>query len=83
MIPTSIEFIKLDLSEKKIESKLPNKVQKIVHLAGQSSGEISFDNPVIDLKKYSFNIKPFELRSQSKYRQVCLCKFYVCIWRYS
>lgn len=51
MIPTSIEFIKLDLSGKKIESKLPNEVQKIVHLAGQSSGEISFDNPVIDLKK--------------------------------
>ena len=29
MIPTSIEFIKLDLSGKKIESKLPNKVQKL------------------------------------------------------
>ena len=30
--------------------KLP-KCKYILHLAGQSSGDISFDNPVADLKK--------------------------------
>ena len=36
--------------------KLP-KCKYIFHLAGQSSGDISFDNPVADLKKYAKHIE--------------------------
>ncbi len=50
-IPKGLEFIKGDLSNKKIIKHLPNKCDYILHLAGQSSGEISFDNPVEDLNK--------------------------------
>jgi len=50
-IPKGIEFIRSDLSEKTTIVKLPKDCRKILHLAGQSSGEISFDDPEIDLKK--------------------------------
>ncbi len=50
-IPTNIEFIQLDLTDKKSVQQLPTGCDKILHLAGQSSGEISFDNPVLDLEK--------------------------------
>tara|TARA_Y200000002_G_scaffold381085_1_gene394135 strand:- start:784 stop:1239 length:456 start_codon:yes stop_codon:yes gene_type:complete len=50
-IPKGIKFIKADLSSKNIFSLLPKKCFKILHLAGQSSGEMSFDNPVSDLNK--------------------------------
>lgn len=50
-IPKGIKFIKGDLSDKKTFSLFPKKCTKILHLAGQSSGEISFDDPVSDLKK--------------------------------
>lgn len=50
-IPQNIEFIRLDLTEKNCINSLPSGCEKILHLAGQSSGEISFDNPVLDLEK--------------------------------
>ena len=50
-VPKGIDFIKADLSNRKAIHLLPNKCSQILHLAGQSSGEISFDNPVGDLKK--------------------------------
>ena len=50
-IPKGLDFIKKDLSDSSILKFLPNEVDLILHLAGQSSGEISFDNPVNDLKK--------------------------------
>jgi UDP-glucose 4-epimerase len=50
-IPEDIEFIECDLSHPSVISKLPSDCSKILHLAGQSSGEISFDNPVADLEK--------------------------------
>lgn len=50
-IPQNIEFIQLDLTEKNCINSLPSGCEKILHLAGQSSGEISFDNPVLDLEK--------------------------------
>jgi nucleoside-diphosphate-sugar epimerase len=37
-IPKGLEFIKGDLSNKKIIKHLPNKCDYILHLAGQSSG---------------------------------------------
>ena len=50
-IPPKVDFIKGDLSKKKTVSLLPRTCNQILHLAGQSSGEISFDDPVNDLNK--------------------------------
>ena len=50
-IPVGLEFIHGDLSQDSTINKIPSDCQKILHLAGQSSGEISFDDPVEDLKK--------------------------------
>jgi len=50
-VPPGIEFIKGDLAHHTLCDQLPKDIIKILHLAGQSSGEISFDNPVEDLKK--------------------------------
>ena len=50
-IPTGVDFIKGNLSKKKTIYLLPKKCNQILHLAGQSSGEISFNDPIIDLEK--------------------------------
>ena len=50
-IPKGIKFIKGDLSQKKTISLLPKRCYQILHLAGQSSGEVSFDDPAHDLEK--------------------------------
>ena len=68
-IPKEIEFIELNLASKNIENKLPKKVDKVIHLAGQSSGEISFENPVDDLYKNtisSLNLIDFSLNKEVK-----------------
>jgi UDP-glucose 4-epimerase len=49
-VPKGIQWIRGDLSQKGILKRLPAGCLKILHLAGQSSGEISFDNPVADLE---------------------------------
>ena len=49
-IPEDVEFIKGDLSNQDIKNKLPLKCDYILHLAGQSSGEISFDDPIYDIR---------------------------------
>jgi len=46
-----IKFIKIDLSNKKAINKLPKNIDYIFHLAGQSSGEKSFEDPLDDLKR--------------------------------
>ncbi len=50
-VPVGIEFIKGDLALASTIAMLPLDCHKVLHLAGQSSGEISFDNPVADLEK--------------------------------
>jgi UDP-glucose 4-epimerase len=50
-IPKGLEFIKGNLALTSTIKKLPKDCSKILHLAGQSSGEISFDDPVADLEK--------------------------------
>ncbi len=50
-IPAGIQFIKGDLAKVDTISLLPDNCDLILHLAGQSSGEISFDDPVADLEK--------------------------------
>jgi len=50
-IPEEAEFIKADLSKENFIHLLPkNNIDVFYHLAAQSSGEISFDNPTYDLK---------------------------------
>jgi UDP-glucose 4-epimerase len=50
-VPAGLEFIEGDLSQRSTIARLPTDCLKILHLAGQSSGEISFDDPVADLEK--------------------------------
>ena len=50
-IPEGVEFIEGNCQDKKIIEKLDaHKFNAIFHIAGQSSGEISFDDPVYDLQ---------------------------------
>ena len=50
-IPKDTNFIKGDCGTSKVYKKLKNiKFDAIFHIAGQSSGEISFDNPVYDIR---------------------------------
>ena len=67
-IPKNITFFKFDLSNYQNYKKLP-KCKYILHLAGQSSGDISFDNPVADLKKNTqstLNLIKFGIKSKTK-----------------
>src|SRR5262249_45959548 len=50
-VPREVDFIQADLSSPLVERALPRDCRIILHLAGQSSGEISFDDPVADLRK--------------------------------
>jgi len=50
-VPSSIEFIQGNLADTQTISKLPKSAELVLHLAGQSSGEMSFDDPVADLEK--------------------------------
>ena len=50
-VPSSIEFVQGNLADNRTISKLPKVADFVLHLAGQSSGEMSFDDPVADLEK--------------------------------
>lgn len=50
-VPKEAVFIEGDLAEPATLERLPGDVEYVLHLAGQSSGEISFDDPVADLRK--------------------------------
>ncbi len=50
-VPAGTEFIQADLALPDTLARLPSQCRTILHLAGQSSGEISFDDPVADLQK--------------------------------
>ena len=50
-IPSKVKFIFLDLSKDNFITKLPKEnFDAVFHLAAQSSGELSLDDPVHDLK---------------------------------
>lgn len=50
-IPANVKFYQGDLQDATLIAKLEKyKFEAIFHIAGQSSGEISFDNPVYDLQ---------------------------------
>lgn len=68
-IPTGITFYPYDLSDKKLVNQIPPQVDYILHLAGQSSGEISFDNPISDLEKNThstLNLIQFGIKNKVK-----------------
>ena len=44
-IPNGVDFIQGDLADPQTIQRLPTDCRQILHLAGQSSGEISFDDP--------------------------------------
>lgn len=50
-VPSGVELIIGDLANSSTIDQIPKDCSKVLHLAGQSSGEISFDDPVNDLKK--------------------------------
>ena len=50
-VPSSIDFIQGNLADTQTISKLPKAAEFVLHLAGQSSGEMSFDDPLADLEK--------------------------------
>jgi UDP-glucose 4-epimerase len=50
-IPDGVKFIEGDCGNKEVYSKIPNETyDAIFHIAGQSSGEISFDDPIYDIR---------------------------------
>lgn len=68
-VPEGVEFIKADLADKKTMDLLPVRCDLILHLAGQSSGEISFDDPIADLQKNTIstlNLINYGIRNNSE-----------------
>ncbi len=68
-VPQGIQFIEADLANKSSVNNLPSDCGLILHLAGQSSGEISFDDPVLDLEKNSvstLNLIQYGIRNSSE-----------------
>lgn len=68
-IPKDAKFIKGDLSDKKILKKLNFKCDYVFHFAGQSSGEKSFEDPLVDIKNNSLttiNILEYAKRKNVK-----------------
>jgi len=50
-VPKEVDFIAGDVADRSVLAQLPPRVSGLLHLAGQSSGEISFDDPVGDLHR--------------------------------
>ncbi len=50
-IPQGVNFIEADISKSSSLKKIPKGIDVIFHLSGQSSGEVSFEDPIQDLKK--------------------------------
>jgi UDP-glucose 4-epimerase len=68
-VPKGIQFIEADLANKSSVDNLPSDCGLILHLAGQSSGEISFDDPVLDLEKNSvstLNLIQYGIKNSSE-----------------
>tara|TARA_B100001093_G_scaffold518619_1_gene604138 strand:- start:3391 stop:4308 length:918 start_codon:yes stop_codon:yes gene_type:complete len=50
-IPDGVDFVEGDCGDPHVYSKIPNNpYDAIFHIAGQSSGEISFDDPIYDIR---------------------------------
>ena len=50
-VPEGVLFVKGDCADASVYEKIPQeRYDAIFHIAGQSSGEISFDDPIYDVK---------------------------------
>ena len=50
-VPKGVNFIRANCQDQEVYNKLKNtRFDAILHIAGQSSGEVSFDDPVYDLQ---------------------------------
>jgi UDP-glucose 4-epimerase len=68
-IPDGVVFIEGDVQDKQVIAQLDDtKMDAIFHIAGQSSGEISFENPVYDLQT---NTQSTLLLLEYAYRSEC------------
>ena len=68
-IPKKCKFYRLDLSDKVKLNKINENIDQIFHLAGQSSGEKSFEDPIKDLEKNTIstlNLINFAIRKKVK-----------------
>lgn len=68
-IPKKVKFIKLDLSKKDQLKKIPKNIKYIFHLAGQSSGEVSYYDPLGDIEKNTIstiNLIKYGIKNKSK-----------------
>ncbi len=50
-VPTGVDLIEADLADPSSTSLFPSKVHSILHIAGQSSGVKSFQDPILDLNR--------------------------------
>jgi len=50
-VPEQVDLITGDVADRSVLAQLPHRVSGLLHLAGQSSGEISFDDPIGDLHR--------------------------------
>ena len=68
-IPLEVNFFNIDLIDSYLLSKIPIKCDLILHLAGQSSGEISYHEPIDDLNKNTIstlNLIKYGIKNKSK-----------------
>jgi UDP-glucose 4-epimerase len=50
-VPAGVDFLQGDLTLNSTIKRIPRGCDVVLHLAGQSSGEISFDDPIDDLQR--------------------------------
>lgn len=68
-IPDEVTFIQGDLVDSKTLDRINTYCEYILHIAGQSSGEVSFEDPVLDLQKNTqstLNLIRFGIKNKSK-----------------
>ena len=68
-VPQGLSFIEGNLSDTDFVDSIKDKIDLILHSAGQSSGEISFDDPKLDIEKNTtstLNLISLGIRNGSK-----------------
>jgi UDP-glucose 4-epimerase len=68
-VPSEVDLIVGDLAKQETIELIPSTCSIILHLAGQSSGEMSFDDPILDLCKNSIstlNLIKYGIKNKAK-----------------
>ena len=83
-IPKGVDFLNIDLVNSNSINLIPPKCEYILHLAGQSSGELSYKNPIDDLNKNTIStlnlinygidnkVKDFYLQAQCLFMEILI-----------